>query len=140
MPSVPYVPGLPSTNFAGPLSSRIIASSGAAVVPFTYGAGYCPDAIEFTEGSTPYIMFNSGINTRLAFQLTGDNISDEADFIMDVYVNGVWTERFSQRFVELLDRVITFAPNANVEIRVPIINDYYENYIRRVYIINAMFS
>ncbi len=136
-PVSPYVPGI---NYSGPLSTRIIASNNAAVVPFSYGIYYCPDAIEFTEGTTPYIMFNSGVNTRLDFQLTGDNISDEADFTMDVYVNGVWTERFSQRFVELLDRVVTFAPNSNVELRVPIINDYFENYIRRVYIVNAVLN
>lgn len=142
-PSIPSVPQIPQPGagmYPGPLSTRILASNNAAVVPFNYGIYYCPDAIEFTEGSTPYIMFNSGVNTRLEFQLTGDNIPDEADFTMDVYVNGVWTERFTQRFVELLDRVVTFAPNSNVEIRIPVINDYFENYVRRVYIVNAVIS
>ena len=85
-------------------------------------------------------MFNSGANTGLTFDLTGDNLVNyEGDFTVDIYVNGVFVKRINQRFIELTSQAISFAPNQDIEIRVPIINDYWEEYIRRIYIINAKF-
>ena len=139
-PSIPTQQSFPITH-GMPLSGRLTSAYSATVTPFNYGIYTCPDAIEFTENSmAPYIMFNSETNTSLSFQLTGDNITDEADFVVEVYDNGVLTSRVNQRFVELLDYTITFAPYHNIEIRVPIINDYYERYIRRVYLVNAQFN
>ena len=124
------------------LASRIAASNNARVTEFSYGTGAIyTDAIEFTEGYTPYIMFNSGANTNLTFDLTGDNLVNyDGDFTMDVYANGNFIYRTTQRFVELTHQSISFAPNQNIEIRIPIINDYWEEYVRKVYIINAKFG
>lgn len=41
---------------------------------------------------------------------------------------------------DLTHQSISFAPNQNIEIRIPIINDYWEEYVRKVYIINAKFG
>ena len=122
------------------LANRIIQWNNAAVTEFSYGTYSCADAIEFTEGYNPYIMFNTGNNRNLTFDLTGDTLNYDGDFVVDVYIDGTFKERFSQRFVDLTTRTISFAPNQTVEIRVPIINDYYEQYIRRVYIINSYFG
>ena len=131
---------LPSIHNAT-LANRILYSNNAAVTGFSLGNDYYPDAIEFTEGHNPYIVFNSGISTSLTFDLTGDNLYNyDGDFTVDVFENGVLTHRYNQRFIELTTRYITFAPHQNIEIRVSNINDYYEAYIRRVYIINAYFN
>ena len=134
-------PTLPSTGFFGSsLTSRIISWNNATSTSHTTGNQYFSEAIEFTEGGVPSITFNSGANTSLSFNLTGDNIDDPADFIMDVYVNGAFSERITQRFVELTDRTIRFPMNANIQISVPVINDYYNTYVRRVYILNPYFG
>ena len=122
------------------LANRISQCNNATVTSFNYGIYTCADAIEFTEGYNPYIMFNTGNNRSLTFDLTGDNLDYDGDFVVDVYIDGAFRERFSQRFVDLTTRTISFDPNQTVEIRVPIINDYYEQYIRRVYIINSYFG
>ena len=138
-----YLAEAPSTQtqlLNASLANRITQKNNAQVTAFSYGVNTCYDAIEFTEGVNPYIMFNSGTNRSLTFDLTGDNIDQPGDFAVDVYVNGVFSQRFTQRFVDLTTNTITFAPNQNIEIRVPIINDYYEQYIRRIYILNSYFS
>ena len=131
-----------STTANTTLANRITSSNNARVTDFSYGTGVVySDAIEFTEGITPYIMFNSGANTSLSFDLTGDNLVNyDGDFTMDVYANGNFIYRTSQRFVELTHQTISFGPNQNIEIRIPIINDYWEEYIRKIYIINAKFN
>lgn len=53
--------------------------------------------------------------------------------------NGNLTKRISQRFIELKNHSISFAPNQNIEFRIPVINDYYEEYVRRVYVFNVQF-
>lgn len=122
------------------LANRIVQCNNAIVTRFSYGIYTCDDAIEFTEGNNSYIMFNTGTNSSLTFDLTGDNLDSDGDFAVDVYVNGIFRERFTQRFIDLTTRTITFAPNQNIEIRIPIMNDYSEQYIRRVYIINSYFG
>ena len=124
----------------GPLANRIIAKNNAEVTYFDLNNNRIYNAIEFTEGVNPYIIFNSGANTSLTFDLTGDNLNYDGDFTMDVYVNGVFNQRFTQRFVDLTTRTITFAPYQNVELRIPIINDYYEIYVRNIYVINDRFN
>ena len=131
---------LPSIHNAT-LANRIISSNNAGVTNFSYGLGYYTDAIEFTEGYNPYIVFNSGLNTSLTFDLTGDNlVYQDGDFTIDIFENGVLTHRFSQRFIDLTTRYIKFAPHQNIEIRVSALNDYNEEFIRRVYIINSYFN
>lgn len=135
--SVPTVP----SAFNSSLASRIFSKNNAMATTFYLGGVPQYDAIEFTEGYNPFIMFNSGNNTSLTFDLTGDNLTNyDGDFVMDVYVNGVLTERYSQRFIELKTHTIAFAPNQNIEFRIPIINDYWEEYVRRVYVFNAHFN
>ena len=107
-----------------------------------YDVGGVPqyDAIEFTEGYNPYIIFNSGNNTSLYFDLTGDNLTNyDGDYVMDVYVNGALVDRYAHRFIELKSHSLTFAPNSNIEFRISALNDYWEEYVRRVYIFNAQF-
>ena len=134
---------IPSTNNYGlnlPLINRIVASNNVRITDYSYGNNYFTNAIEFSEGSTPYIVFNSGSNTSFTFDLTGDNLNYDGDFTVDVYVNGAFNQRFSQRFVELTTNTIFFAPNQNIELRVPIINDYFEQYIRCIYVFNYSFN
>lgn len=133
-------PAIPSA-FNSSLASRIFYKNNATVTTYYLGGVPQYDAIEFTEGYNPSIMFNSGNNTSLTFDLTGDNLTNyDGDFVMDIYVNGVLTERYSQRFIELQTHTILFAPNQNIEFRIPVINDYYEEYVRRIYVFNARFN
>lgn len=132
MPSVQSV-------FTGSLATRIFSKNNATATTYYLGGVPQYDAIEFTEGYNPYIMFNSGNNTSMTFDLTGDNLNYDGDFIMDIYVNGNLTKRISQRFIELKNHSISFAQNQNIEFRIPVINDYYEEYVRRVYVFNVQF-
>ena len=131
-------PNIPSVNLS--LASRLLSKFNAEVVSYTTGNKYYPEAIEFVEGGIPSITFNSGVNTSLTFDLTGDEITDPADFVLDVYVNGVFTNRISQSFIELSTKTINFPQNSVVQITFPVINDYYDTYVRRVYILSPVFG
>lgn len=133
------VPSVQS-SFTGSLASRIYSKNNATVTTFYLGGVPQYDAIEFTEGYNPYIIFNSGNNTSLYFDLTGDNLTNyDGDYVMDVYVNGALVDRYAHRFIELKSHSLTFAPNSNIELRISALNDYWEEYVRRVYIFNAQF-
>lgn len=133
-------PTIPSAGLSGTLTSRIVSWNNTSSTSIYVGNKFYSEAIEFTEGGVPSILFNSGNNTSLSFDLTGDTISDPADFVMEVYVNGVITDRLSQEFITLMPTTIYFPQYATVEIRVPIINDYYNTYVRRVYILSPRFG
>lgn len=133
-------PSFPGINLNSSLSSRLNSMYNATPKSHTVGTQFYPEAIEFKEGGIPSISFNSGLNTSLSFELTGDSISDPADFVMDVYVNGVFSQRFSQRFIDLTTRVIQFPQYSNIDINIPVINDYYDSYVRYVYILNPYFG
>ena len=136
----PGIAPVPAPKTSGSLTSRITSWNNATSTSHTTGSQYYSEAIEFTEGGVPSITFNSGNNTSLSFDLTGDNLSDPADFLMYVYVNGAITDTLSQQFISLVPTTITFPQYANVEIRIPVINDYYNTYVRRVYILNPRFN
>ena len=132
-------PTVPSTS-GGSLATRIISKNNATATTFYLNGVPKYDAIEFTEGYTPFIMFNSGNSTGMSFDLTGDNLTNyDGDFVLDIYVNGNLVEKFAQRFIELNNCTITFAPNQMIEFRISSINDYWDEYVRRVYIYNVKF-
>lgn len=123
-----------------PLANRIISSSNVQITTFPYIGTNYPNAVEFTESVNPYIVFNSGLNTSLTFDVVGDNIAEPADFIMEVYVNDVRVDRFGQKFADKTTHTIYFSADQYIEIRIPIINDDLETYYRKIYIINANFG
>ena len=128
-----------SVNY-GPLAKRVHNMSSARVTSFTLGEDEYADAIEFTEGYEPSISFNSGSNTKLKFHLTGDDIQDEADFYLDIYIGGYWHRRIHQRFVEALPYTLSFSPNQEITFLITQINDYHDRYVRRVYLYDGYFE
>ena len=138
----PLTPDMGVTNISnsGPLANRLYNLSSARVTSFSLGENTYADAIEFTEGYLPQVTFNSGANTKLKFHLTGDDISDEADFYLDVYVSGAWQRRIHQRFIQAHPYTITFSPYQEVTLMITQINDYYDRYIRRVYLYDGYFE
>ena len=124
----------------GSLAHRVYNLSSARITTFTLGQDEYADAIEFTEGFQPSVSFNTGGNTKLRFHLTGDDIQDEADFYLDIYIDGNWYRRIHQRFIQATPYTISFAPNQEVTILITQINDYYDRYVRRVYLYDAYFE
>ena len=135
----PLGPSAGSVN-TGSLAHRAYNLNSAKITSFTLGENEYADAIEFTEGYNPSISFNSGANTKLKFHLTGDDISDEADFYLDRYIDGLFNRRIHQRFIQALSYTLNFAPNQEITFLITQINDYYDRYVRRVYLYDGYFE
>lgn len=140
--AIPAPDADPATGIisVGSLAHRLHNLNSARVTSFTLGSDTYADAIEFTEGYQPSASFNSGANTKLRFHLTGDDIEDVADFYMDIYIDGNWSRRIHQRFIEALPYTLQFAPNQEITFLITQINDYHDRYVRRVYLYNGYFE
>lgn len=126
-------------NITGNLVSRMFNPYNAAMTTFTAGSTSYPYAIELTEQGAQF-SFNSGYNSHLTFDITGDYITDEADYVINVYRNGRWSRSISHRFVDLVTETIYFDPHENITIEVTTLNDYMDRYVRRIYIFNSYFA
>ena len=74
-------------SLTGNLASRIFNQYNAIITTFTADSTSYPYAIGLTEQGARF-SFNSGDNSHLTFDITGDYITDEADYVINIYRNG----------------------------------------------------